>query len=132
MKSDYVYSLIERILYDEKYYYFDGEIKDYRGAVEVHCSFEEMMTFVQDVEKRGWNGFVEHDPKRLLFGVSFDMTGPDYDGFKVFCKVSGMNNVVKNLKNSYPEIVSEMNLLMSSKNKLFREVIPSRYKENEE
>ena len=60
------------------------------------------------------------------------MTGPDYDGFKVFCKVSGMNNVVKNLKNSYPEIVSEMNLLMSSKNKLFREVIPSRYKESEE
>ena len=132
MNKDYIYSLVETILYDEKYYYFDGEIKDYRGAVEVHCSFEEMMTFVQDVEKRGWNGFVEHDPKRLLFGVRFDMTGPDYDGFKVFCKVSGMNNVVKNLKNSYPEIVSEMNLLMSSKNKLFREVIPSRYKENEE
>ena len=132
MKSDYIYSLVETILYDEKYFYFDGKLRDYRDAIEVHCSFEEMVTLVQDIEKRGWNGIIDHDPGRLLFGVRFDMTGPDYDGFKVFCKVSGMNNVVKNLKNSYPEIVSEMNLLMSSKNKLFREVIPSRYKENEE
>jgi len=131
VNRSYIYQMIDEIIIEAESpnVWEEYEIKDQRGMVEVHFPyFDDFCEFVKAVECRGWVATITQDARRLLFGVRFDIpASDDHEGLSLFVPVRKMNATLQALKNSYPDVINEMNNFTGGNGKLWRNVVPPRW-----
>jgi hypothetical protein len=104
--DNYLFEMCLSILSELKYEYHTPDIRDWRGTTEVHfsdVSVFEFISFINSVAKRGWNGTIAHDPRRLLWGVKFDTDQPlvvwmSLGNLKDFCECVKVPNVKEEIQ----------------------------------
>ncbi len=107
--DNYLFEMCLSILSDYKIYneYNTPDIKDWRGTTEVHfqeSSVFELISFINSVAKRGWNGTIALDTSRLLWGVKFDTN----QSFVVWMSLKELNVLSKQLSQPWVNEVKDL------------------------